>query len=79
MLEFIETLVQTAYGEKSPDGRKFVKSNEVLENFIRTEAYNDFVMSLFTDTNKATNFFNRLVPKEITGDIKTPSTISIVE
>lgn len=79
MLEFIETLVQTAYGEKSPDGRRFIKNDEVLESFIRTEAYNDFVISLFTDANKATNFFNRLVPKELPADVKAPSSISIVE
>lgn len=78
MLEFIETLVQTAYGEKSPDGRKFNKGSDILESFIRTEAYNDFVISLFTDTNKAANFFNRLVPKEIVTDANTPSSISIV-
>lgn len=79
MLEFIETLVQTAYGEKSPDGRKFVKSDDILESFIRTEAYNDFVMGLFSDADKAANFFNRLVPKDIKTPIKAPSVISTVE
>lgn len=79
MLEFIETLVQTAYGEKSPDGRKFIKNDEVLESFIRTEAYNDFVMSLFSDSNKAATFFNKLVPKEMPNNIQAPKTISVVE
>lgn len=34
------------YGEKSSDGRRFIKSKELSEGFKQTEAYNNLVMEL---------------------------------
>ena len=34
------------YGEKSSDGRRFIKTKELSEGFKQTEAYNNLVMEL---------------------------------
>lgn len=47
------------YGEKSSDGRRFIKSKELSEGFKQTEAYNNLVMELVsgkgTDNAKFVN------------------------
>lgn len=56
-------LVLKAYGVKSEDGRRFIKSPEITADFEQTEAYSDLYMELATDDKKATEFFNAIVPK----------------
>jgi hypothetical protein len=56
-------LICRAYGEKSPDGKRFVKSKELTDAFIQTEAYSDLFMRLATDAEAATRFVNNILPK----------------
>ena len=53
-----------SYGVKSPDGRSFIKSKEVLDNFKYTPAYEKLFMSLATDDKAAAEFVNGVFPKE---------------
>lgn len=55
-------LVLRAYGEKSPDGRRFIKSDELRKSFEQTEAYSELFMKLATDADKASEFMNGIVP-----------------
>ena len=65
ILNMLEDLVKSSYGEKSSDGIRFVKSDELTTNFIQTEAYSNMLIGFFTDTDKAVDFFNRLVPNDL--------------
>lgn len=65
ILNMLEDLVKSSYGEKSSDGIRFIKSPELTERFTQTEAYSDMLIGFFTDTQKGIDFFNRLVPDEI--------------
>ncbi|MCD8372606.1 MAG: hypothetical protein LUD27_04830 [Clostridia bacterium] len=58
-----KNLILKAYGEKSADGRQFMKSAEISEKFAHTEAYSILFMELATDANKASDFVNGIVPK----------------
>ena len=51
-----------AYGKKSPDGRRFIKNNEIREEFTQTEAYSIIFMELATDADKAAEFINGIIP-----------------
>ena len=57
-------IILKAYGEKSPDGRRFIKSEELSKAFSETEAYSDLYMELATDANAAAEFVNGIVPKD---------------
>lgn len=57
-----EAIVDTAYGEKSLDGRRFMKSEEILNNFKQTNAYSDLIIKLATDAKYAANFMNCILP-----------------
>lgn len=63
LIGLFKEFIQKAYGVKSPDGRRFVKSAENLEDFMSTEAYSELYMELATDTDKALEFVNGLMPK----------------
>lgn len=64
MKEF-KDLILRAYGEKSADGKRFVKSKELSEAFSQTEAYSELFMKLITDDKEAASFVNGVVPKDL--------------
>ena len=63
-------VILKAYGEKSPDGKRFVKSPELSEAFMQTEAYSDLFTELMTDANKASEFMNSIIPKIPDGNVE---------
>lgn len=69
LVEIFDDLILKSYGEKSPDGRRFVKSDELSTAFSQTEAYTALFMELVSDSNKAAAFVNGILPD--LSDIKT--------
>lgn len=63
LIEIFKTLVLKAYGEKSPDGRRFVKSQELRDAFEQCPAYSNFFMSLVQDNKAASEFLIGIMPK----------------
>lgn len=55
-----EEIVMLSYGVKSPDGKRFMKSPEILSDFTESNGYSEFIFSLF-DADKAAEFVNSLV------------------
>ncbi len=68
ILNMLEDLVKSSYGEKSADGLRFVKNQELVNNFTQTEAYSNMLIGFFTDTEKGIDFFNRLVPSDLSAE-----------
>lgn len=69
IMEIFEDLILRSYGEKSIDGRRFIKSEELRENFKQTEMYSELFMELVGDSNKAANFVNSIMPKDLEQDL----------
>lgn len=65
IIRIFKELVLKAYGEKSADGKRFIKSKELSESFAQTEAYSILFMELATDADEATKFINGIVPKDM--------------
>ena len=63
LIKIFKDLVLKAYGEKSPDGRRFIKSPEITEAFSQTEAYSEIFMELATNDKVATAFVQGITPK----------------
>lgn len=59
-------IIAKSYGVKSPDGKRFIKNQEVLDEFMQTEAYSELFMELATNAEAATAFVNGIFPKEYT-------------
>lgn len=58
-------LFYKAYGEKSPDGKRFIKTKEVKDAFMQTEAASIIFMSLLQDEKEAAAFVNGIIPKKL--------------
>ena len=62
IIKVFKELVLKAYGEKSADGRRFIKSKEISDAFAQTEAYSQLFMELATDADAASKFVNGIAP-----------------
>lgn len=60
VMMLIKDLVLRAYGEKTPDGKRFYKNQQMKEAFQASEAYSQFLTDLASDANKLAEFFNNL-------------------
>ena len=63
IVKIFKELVLKAYGVKSPDGKRFIKSDELATEFAQTEAYSQLFMELATDADAASAFVNGIVQK----------------
>lgn len=70
MVQIFKDLILKAYGEKSPDGKRFIKSQEVSDGFAQTEAYSQLFMELITDDKAAAEFINGIMPKDLQEEMK---------
>ena len=62
IIDVFKKMILKAYGEKSADGKRFIKSKEISEAFSQTEAYSQLFMELATDADAASKFVNGIVP-----------------
>lgn len=68
IIELFKEIILKAYGEKTLDGRGFIKNDDIRNSFVQTQAYSDLFMKLATDDEAATRFINGIVPKQKTED-----------
>lgn len=65
LIKMFKDLVLKAYGEKSADGKRFVKSDEIAIAFSQTGAYPKLFMELATNAELAADFVKAIVPNDI--------------
>lgn len=65
LVALFKKILFMSYGEKSPDGKRFIKSPELSLAFSQTEAYANLFMDLATDEEKAVNFINGILPPDL--------------
>jgi hypothetical protein len=56
-------IILSAYGQRSNDGKRFVKTQELRDEFESTEAYSALFVELVTNTNSAIEFVNGVIPR----------------
>ena len=66
IIEHFKEIILKSYGEKSPDGKRFIKTPELATAFSQTEAYTELFMELATDANAAATFVNGIIPQNVT-------------
>lgn len=68
--KFFKNFVLGAYGERSADGKRFVKSKELREEFEQTEAYSVLILELLSDAKIAADFVAKVLPEQIADNNK---------
>ena len=77
LIKIFKALILKTYGEKSLDGKRFIKSDEIREAFSQTEAYSQLFMELATNATAAAEFVNGIIPKSLSNNnvSELPSTV----
>lgn len=70
LVTIFKDLVLKAYGQKSPDGKRFIKNETLRTEFEQTEAYSQIFMRLATDDKAAADFVNGIVPSDLAKQAK---------
>lgn len=63
IVDWFKKIILKSVGKKSPDGRKFIKSKEISDDFAQTQAYSDLFMELAFDAKKGADFINKVIPQ----------------
>ena len=71
-------LILKSYGEKSPDGRRFVKSEALREEFSQTEAYSELYMQMLSDEAAIQKFITGVLPKVEASGAPVPENMRLV-
>ncbi len=84
IIKIFKDLVLKAYGEKSPDGKRFMKVDDngkpLYIAFSQTEAYSQLFMELATDADAAAAFVNGIIPADMAKQISAQGgAVSIVK
>ncbi len=59
-IDIVDDIVMAGYGVR--EGDKFLKTRDIVNEFIDSEVHDEFVYQLLTDTNMMTQFFKELFP-----------------
>lgn len=70
IMKVFKDLIFKSYGKKGPDGREFIKSEELVRSFEQSEAYPTLFMELLSNPETAANFFNGIVPNDVAETIQ---------
>ena len=62
IIRIYKKLLLKAYGIKSEDGRRFIKSESISEEFSQTEAFSELFMELALNEQAAKEFMNNVMP-----------------
>lgn len=73
-----EDLIKISYGEISPDGECFVKSDEIFSKFHDSPAYDAFMDYILTSENGAAKFVTGIMPKNYMDKLNTPEGKKII-
>jgi hypothetical protein len=69
IIKIFKDLLLKSYGEKSADGKRFIKVNEdgkpLSVQFEQTQAYSELFMELATDSEAAVEFIKGIIPNDI--------------
>lgn len=65
LFQYFKKVILSAYGEKSDDGKRFVKSEELSQAFCQNPAYDILMMEFFNDPEYAAEFISAIMPKDL--------------
>jgi len=70
VLDILEQIVRAAVGEKSEDGSRFIKNDEIRSKLFDTEAYSELFSELLQNPEKTAKFIEGMLPRESQKELK---------
>jgi hypothetical protein len=71
IIDIFKRVILMAYGKKSDDGKRFIKTEEMRKEFASSEAYSELFMEMCTNADAAAEFVNGMIPQGMEQQIET--------
>lgn len=71
----LKEIILMAIGQRSEDGKRFEKSEQIRNNFTQSAAYETFIFEMLKDATKAAEFMNSVIPPDIVEKIRAGSSM----
>lgn len=69
VLDMYKRMIGLAVGKRTPEGR-FVKSREITEDFVNSEAYGELLQEMFQSPNAGSDFLRSLLAKDVLATVE---------
>ena len=69
IMNLFKEIIVSSYGVKSDDGKKFMKSKEITDDFIQSNAYSELYVELASNSDAAIEFITGIIPKDLSKQI----------
>jgi hypothetical protein len=77
IFKIFKDIISKAYGRRSDDGTRFIKTPEVLEEFKQTPAFDALLMDLMTGAEGAAEFMAGMIPNDMKGAVTLTDTLDL--
>jgi hypothetical protein len=65
LVKQFKEIILMSYGQKSDDGKRFIKSDVMRDEFVQSAAYTELFMELSSDDQAAVIFLSGILPKDM--------------
>lgn len=70
ILAHFKDIVMKSVGRKSDDGRRFVKNDDIREDFLASPAYDEMFVWLMSEPGAGADFINSVFPQDVEEFVK---------
>jgi hypothetical protein len=80
IIQALKEIIVMSVGERAEDNKRFIKNEQIVSNFLHSDAYSVFFLELATDAEKSAEFVRGVVPAEMAASIQdTPDFGSLID
>lgn len=70
IMDEFDKLIRNSVGKISADGKRFIKNDEITEEFVQSEPYSELFMDLISSGEKAASFIKAIIPDDFSKEIE---------
>lgn len=79
ILREVKNLILMAYGEKSADGKRFIKTEQMRQEFADSAAFDALFTEMATNDVAAAEFMIGILPKDLTKGLDAPTAVAAAQ
>ena len=77
IIKSFKRIIMLSVGRRSEDGKRFIKNDEVRDEFMQTDAYSVMFMELCTDAVKAAEFIKGVIPADVAARVDVDQSMGL--
>ena len=70
IIDIFKKIIGGSIGRRSEDNKRFIKSEEIRQDFFQSDAYSVLFMELATEEDAAAAFVRGILPKDMQGPVQ---------